>query len=78
MKKRLFFNSSNWKVRDNTKVVSLYVKRVFEKLSITAMYYVLNKCDPCVYFTFVQAYKVEGGFMCLSKKVSGEATLFGL
>lgn len=63
MNKGSFFNSYTWKVRDNTKVVSLYVKWVFEDLSLTAVSYVLNKCDPCVYFTFVQAYKVEGGFM---------------
>lgn len=35
----------------------------------------LYTCDPCVYFTFVHANKVEAGFMYPSEKTSGEAAL---
>lgn len=38
----------------------------------------LNKCYPCVYFSFVEANKVEGGFMCLSKKVQGKRHFLGV
>lgn len=36
-----------------------------KKTVCKAVFFVLNKCYPCVYFTFVETNK---GFMCLSKK----------